>query len=277
MDQRQELPEGRPYRSHKFPACTACRHRKGRCHVEDPTQPCRYCRQRSLACDHGVGANAPRGHRKHTQRNSQRPRTGAISDAPAENSLLPQISFDDMQTPSESSPVMVDPTMADDIDVLERHLASRNVSDSPVAQRYVRISGSPGESIVYRTVPRLRKGLQSTTEPGVTQREIIENVLGALTVHVIQLYVDLAFINEKPKPSNVTMQILRQGQSVFSHSGRGIILEAMEEGPQAYFFDLDVRHLCSRYTLLGVFRTLAWSYSSKCPIRLEPGRTSFER
>lgn len=82
---------------------------------------------------------------------------------------------------------MVDPTMADDIDVLERYLASRNVADGPGAQRYVRISNSPGESIVYRTVPRLRKGLQSTTDPGIAQREIMENVLGGLAIHVIQL------------------------------------------------------------------------------------------
>jgi len=82
---------------------------------------------------------------------------------------------------------MVDPTMADDIDILERHLASRTTADSPGAQRYLRISSSPGESIVYRTVPRLRKGLQSTIDPGVAQREIMENVLGALAIHVIQL------------------------------------------------------------------------------------------
>lgn len=82
---------------------------------------------------------------------------------------------------------MVDPTMADDLDVLERHLASQTAVDGPGAQRYVRISNSPGESIVYRTVPRLRKGLQSTTNPGVAQREIMENVLGTLTIHVIQL------------------------------------------------------------------------------------------
>lgn len=82
---------------------------------------------------------------------------------------------------------MVDPTMADDLDVLERHLASQTAADGPGTQRYVRISNSPGESIVYRTVPRLRKGLQSTTDPGVAQREIMENVLGILTIHVIQL------------------------------------------------------------------------------------------
>jgi hypothetical protein len=82
---------------------------------------------------------------------------------------------------------MVDPTMADDLDVLERHLASQAVVDRPREQHYVRIFSSPGESIVYRIVPRLRKGLQSTKNPGVAQREIMENVLGALTSHVIQL------------------------------------------------------------------------------------------
>jgi hypothetical protein len=39
------------------------------------------------------------------------------------------MSFEQMQAPSESSPVMVDPTMADDLNVLERHLASRTPLD----------------------------------------------------------------------------------------------------------------------------------------------------
>jgi hypothetical protein len=186
-NQPQQRSEGRPYRSHKFPACTTCRHRKGRCHVEDPTQPCRYCRQRSLACDRGIGARASRVQRDHTHRRIQEPTAEPNTILPASDSSLPRISFEEMQTPSESSPVMVDPTMADDLNVLERHLASQTILDGPGRQRYVRISNSPGESIVYRTVPRLRKGLQSTKTPGVAQREIMENVLGALTIHVIQL------------------------------------------------------------------------------------------
>jgi hypothetical protein len=191
-NQPQRRSEGRPYRSHKFPACTTCRHRKGRCHVEDPTQPCRYCRQRSLACDNGTGVRASRVQRGDTHRRTQEPTAEPSTDSPARGSSLPRISFDEMQTPSESSPVMVDPTMADDLDVLERHLASQTIVDGLGAQHYVRISTSPGESIVYRTVPRLRKGLQSTKTPGVAQREIMENVLGSLTIHVIQLWVSLA-------------------------------------------------------------------------------------
>ena len=102
-------------------------------------------------------------------------------------SSLPQMSFEQMQAPSESSPVMVDPTMADDLDVLQRHLASRAPLEGSDARPYVRISNGPGESIVYRTVSRLRKGLQSTESPGAAQREIMENVLGKLVTHVIKL------------------------------------------------------------------------------------------
>jgi len=102
-------------------------------------------------------------------------------------SSLPQMSFEQMQAPSESSPLMVDPTMADDLDVLERHLTSKVPLEGFDTRPYVRVSNGPGESIVYRTVSRLRKGLQSTDSPGAAQREIMENVLGPLVTHVIKL------------------------------------------------------------------------------------------
>lgn len=143
--QSQRRSEGRPYRSHKFPACTTCRHRKGRCHVDDPALPCRYCRQRSLACDHGISARDTRIPRHHAGRRAQEHVAEPTTGPTGGGSSLPRISFDEMHTPSESSPVMVDPTMADDLDVLERHLASQTAADGPGTQRYVRISNSPGE------------------------------------------------------------------------------------------------------------------------------------
>lgn len=189
-EQTEAQSEGRPYRSHKLPACTACRHRKGRCHVDNPTQACRFCRQRSLACDHGLNAKTTSLRKSRLEKRMSQTYGSMVeaSISPSRNtSSLPQMSFDQMQAPSESSPVMVDPTMADDLDVLERHLASRMPLDRSDTRPYVRISNSPGESIVYRTVSRLRKGLQSTESPGVAQREIMENVLGPLTTHVIKL------------------------------------------------------------------------------------------
>lgn len=192
MEQHEagELPGSRPYRSHKLPACTVCRQRKGRCHVDDPTLPCRYCRRKSLTCDHGL--NSKKLIRRHqTQQHGpqhQSPITQAPTDSPRRHdSSLVQMSFGEMQTLDDSSPIMVNPTMAEDLDVLERHLAPRNVAEVAEAQPYVRISNTLDESIVYRTVPRIRKGLQSTSSPGVRQREIMENVLGELHVAVIQL------------------------------------------------------------------------------------------
>ena len=191
VEEQPELqPGSRPYRSHKLPACTACRHRKGRCHVDDPTQACRYCRQRSLACDHGLHAKTTSLRKSQVQKRMSRtygPMLEASMSPQRDISSLPQMSFEQMQAPSESSPVMVDPTMADDLNVLERHLASRTSLEGSEVRPYVRISNGPDESIVYRTVSRLRKGLQSTESPGVAQREIMENVLGPLTTHVIKL------------------------------------------------------------------------------------------
>ena len=183
-EQPESQPGSRPYRSHKLPACTACRHRKGRCHVDDPAQACRFCRHRSLACDHGLNAKTTSLRKSQVQRRMSRAHPSMTE---ASMSPLPQMSFEQMQAPSESSPVMVDPTMADDLNVLERHLASRTPLDGSDVRPYVRISNGPDDSIVYRTVSRLRKGLQSTESPGVAQREIMENVLGPLTTHVIKL------------------------------------------------------------------------------------------
>ena len=78
--------------------------------------------------------------------------------------------------------------MAEDVDILERHLASQNASNMPERRPYVRLSSANGESIVYRTVARRREGLQQTSTPGLSQLEIIENVLGSLKAEVIKLY-----------------------------------------------------------------------------------------
>jgi hypothetical protein len=191
-EQPQLQPGSRPYRSHKLPACTACRHRKGRCHVDDPAQACRFCRHRSLACDHGLNAKTTSLRKSQAQKRMPWTHASTVEasmsqQGDSDTTSLPQMSFEQMQAPSESSPVMVDPTMADDLNVLERHLASRTPLEGSDVRPYVRISNGPDESIVYRTVSRLRKGLQSTESPGVAQREIMENVLGPLTTHVITL------------------------------------------------------------------------------------------
>jgi hypothetical protein len=183
--------EARPYRSHKVPACSACRQRKGRCEIDDPSVPCRYCRRRKLDCDHAV--NRPAAGQQTVRRDrtslTKRARTASsVAVANASSTSIDQQPLDNMQDGEECSPVMVNPSMAEDVDILERHLASHNRSDVPERRPYVRLGNADGDSIVYRTVARRRQGLQQTSTPGLSQLEIIENVLGPLKTEVIKLY-----------------------------------------------------------------------------------------
>ena len=180
-------PEVRPYRSHKVPACSACRKRKGRCEVDDPSVPCQYCRRRKLNCDHAVG-------QQQSARNDRVPpvkrarKAGSVVVANTAPTSVGQQLLGNIQEDDESSPVMVNPSMAEDVDILEQHLATQNAFNVPERRMYVRLLSANGESIVYRTVARRREGLRQTPTPGLSQLEIIENVLGPLKTEVIKLY-----------------------------------------------------------------------------------------
>ncbi|GAB7330738.1 hypothetical protein MBLNU13_g02284t3 [Cladosporium sp. NU13] len=179
-------PRVRPYRSHKVPACSACRQRKGRCEVDDPSVPCQYCRRRKLDCDHAVRQQSAQKDRSPPAKRSRKANIAAVANAAptsAGQQLLGNIQEDD-----ESSPVMVNPSMAEDVDVLEQHLATQNAFNVPERRTYVRLSSANGESIVYRRVARRREGLRQTPTPGLSQLEIIENVLGPSKTEVIKLY-----------------------------------------------------------------------------------------
>lgn len=179
-------PEVRPYRSHKVPACSACRKRKGRCEVDDPSVPCQYCRRRKLDCDHAVGQQLARIDRVPPAKRARKAGSAAVANA-ASSSTGQQL-LGNMQEGEESSPVMINPAMAEDVEILEQHFATPNGSNTAERRPYVRLSSANGESIVYRTVARRREGLQQTPTPGLSQLEIIENVLGPLKTEVIKLY-----------------------------------------------------------------------------------------
>lgn len=181
-----QQPVARPYRSHKLPACSACRQRKGRCEVDDPSVPCRYCRRRKLDCDHAVGQQSPRKDRAPPAKRVRKASSIAVANA-APTSGIPQ-PLGSIQDGEECSPVMTNPYMAEDVDILERHLSAQDSLNVPERRPYVRLSSANGESIVYRTVARRREGLRQTSTPGLSQLEIIENVLGPLKTEVVKLY-----------------------------------------------------------------------------------------
>jgi hypothetical protein len=79
--------------------------------------------------------------------------------------------------------------MAQDVEVLERYLMAQGQTPISSSRPYRTIWNSLGKPIIYLTVPRYRKGVRSEFDPGRTQREILENILGPLKSEVINVYV----------------------------------------------------------------------------------------
>ncbi|KAF2704114.1 hypothetical protein K504DRAFT_450869 [Pleomassaria siparia CBS 279.74] len=92
-------------------------------------------------------------------------------------------------SPTESS-LMMNPPMAEDIAILQQLLTSHAAEGTPAARLYSTISNAPGNPIVYLTVPRRRKGLNTAVDPGRTQRDIIEQILSPFATEVRRLYFD---------------------------------------------------------------------------------------
>nr|POE90111.1 putative transcriptional regulatory protein c25b8.11 [Quercus suber] len=182
-------PDGRPYRSHKFPACDACRRRKVRCAVKISKNSCQYCLERDLKCSRSW-QNPRRGDAQSVSRPSilSNHETNSLSHPSV---AKPSGASDRLKSrpPKESALLMVGPTMAEDIDVLERHLTGSSALTHSENPPYIQVSSSCGEPIVYHAVPREREGLISAEDPGVKQREIMEQILGPHKTDVIRLYV----------------------------------------------------------------------------------------
>lgn len=49
------MKTARPYRSHKYPACTRCHKRRSRCTIEIPGQACLLCRMHGVPCSSATG------------------------------------------------------------------------------------------------------------------------------------------------------------------------------------------------------------------------------
>lgn len=192
---------GRPYRSHKVPACATCRKRKIRCDMDLSDQPCRFCREKRLVCQISVKNTRQRtgsagsqqlqsapGHSMESNgssgRETRRPESTQPSSDMASLSQYPAIIG---TSPTECS-IIMNPTMAEDVQVLENYLTSKSLRTSSTSRPYTVVSQGKDDPVVYVTVPRRRQGLRTATDPGRTQREILEQILGPLKTEVIKLY-----------------------------------------------------------------------------------------
>ncbi|GAB1741313.1 hypothetical protein NU219Hw_g6551t1 [Hortaea werneckii] len=92
-------------------------------------------------------------------------------------------------SPDESS-VIINPTMAEDIEVVEHYLPPEANKDGATTKPYSLVPSAEGRPIIYLTVPRRRRGLRTDTNPGSTQREILEQILGPRKEAVIRLFFE---------------------------------------------------------------------------------------
>ena len=182
--------QDRPYRSHKVPACKTCRRRKIRCHVDISGQPCRFCRERDLGCEigqtkHNLTSNGS------AERPTKRARTASAARPASDVSNVPDAgknAREQFTSPAECSSVMMNPTMAEDVRVLESYFTSSDSGDRSFMKPYSRVLHTSGESILYSKVPRPRTKPEKAMTTGRVQRDIMEQVLGSLKEDVINLY-----------------------------------------------------------------------------------------
>ena len=180
--------ETRPYRSHKVPACDVCRQRKIRCHVDIPLQPCRSCRERGQRCSFSQTRDqAKEG--PALLRSTKRLRTSSNIGSKHRSAYdgLPHAAHEQFTSPVDSSSLIVQPTMAEDIEVLQSCLTPSSPAEAVTAKPYSRVTHASGESIMYLTIPRWRKGRRLFKDPGKAQREIMEQVLGPYKEDVVKL------------------------------------------------------------------------------------------
>ncbi|GAB7340263.1 hypothetical protein MBLNU457_6726t2 [Dothideomycetes sp. NU457] len=192
-DTANNSTSARPYRSHKIPACIRCRHRKVRCNIDTPGQPCRLCGERGVPCviaEPGALQNAESPHdappRKRQRKSSppRQPDTHRRHTMPAGDPW--------QQTSPTEGPLIVGPAVAEDVQILENYLSSRQKHSSRGSntQTYRTVFSEPGDSIVYLSVPRRRKGLQLAQNPGRSQLEIIEHILGPSQNELLMLFFE---------------------------------------------------------------------------------------
>ncbi|KAJ5960120.1 uncharacterized protein N7479_007270 [Penicillium vulpinum] len=214
----------RPYRSHKVRACDLCRKRKSRCTVDIPGQSCLLCRVQGADCHYQEEANTdtsvlsvqdskswppmmeavPGQKRKrspdgvaHLSQNNIPPRQpmngpsphGTTSSGGRRGSDPRRKTIED---PQNESVLIVGPMVAEDAQVIEKHMPPERTSQSeePNSHPYNIYSSDPRKPVLYTTISRRRKGMRRGTPPGENQKEVLEQILGPFKHDLVRLFID---------------------------------------------------------------------------------------
>ncbi|KAF2703162.1 C6 transcription factor-like protein [Pleomassaria siparia CBS 279.74] len=201
--------QNRPYRSHRVPACTRCRSRKIRCHIDIPGEPCLSCRERRLKCQY-IDATTPTDENGEPKLPKRR-RPTSNGDGHSEASSLPR-STPVLHKPSTnpSASIMLAPHVAEDVDIIGRHIKQHKPAGGEIDDPYQTLSHDARNPIVYLTVPRYRTGLRPEIGAGKEQLEILEQILGPFKQAVIDLFFNHAH-HHFPVLDDETCSTLRNG------------------------------------------------------------------
>ncbi|KXT15672.1 hypothetical protein AC579_6117 [Pseudocercospora musae] len=150
--------------------------------VEAGQTSCTFCRDTGRLCEY-----SDRQDSAHKRRRAEG-RSGRENVQRSQGGLAAAITG----TSATESGVILEPALAEDVEALEHYLTAYGPEAVSTARPYRTVStAEDGKPVVYLTVPRRRKGLHNhEINPGVKHREVMENVLGPLRQHVIDLYFD---------------------------------------------------------------------------------------
>lgn len=199
----------RPYRSHKVRACDLCRKRKSRCTVDIPGQSCLLCRVQGADCHYQEEQNQETSLVLSTSESKPWPPGPSPVDpmpgqkrkrSPDLNSHQSPIGPSPPGTTSSSgrrkdedphneSVLIVGPMVAEDAQVIEKHMPPErtSLSEEPSNNPYNIYSSDPRKPVLYTTISRRRKGMRRGVPPGENQKEILEQILGPFRHDLVRL------------------------------------------------------------------------------------------
>lgn len=205
-----EPPTGtRPYRSHKFPACTACRQRKIRCHFDQVALICTLCREKGWQCITASPApSAQKRDRTSTAGPSERPAKRTVQSIGSASAGSPQVPprrpsrqgstigtpaeasaeiAQPLDHPSTESTVIVGPVFQEDIQILGPYLSKGDGARQSSKERQTTTAGPSRNPLLYLSVPRRRRGLQPAKDPGSTQKLVLQHLVGPFADELVDL------------------------------------------------------------------------------------------
>lgn len=130
------MKTARPYRSHKYPACTRCHKRRSRCTIEIPGSACLLCRVHGVPCSSESAKKDDRS----------TPKVGFIH-----RSLLPDAGYID------NTSHVVGPVIARDTQIMETYLGPMASTDPSILQgQHASISQTSNKPIYHVQIPPRR-------------------------------------------------------------------------------------------------------------------------